>query len=171
MTCSPKQASFIGANGYVEGPGFEDYEGQMVEMVESVTYYANTAFVEAVYDSCKDVVHPAIGPVMTFLCGRWGAEHCDGFRMFDFQGSVTNGYAPFNINYIYSSLASTPDGSHIFHNPKVLPCDAAAPNQVGKLMTVTSVIDTWTSLIESIEKVQIHVLHIQPIEISSTYRQ
>ena len=49
----------------------------MVEMVESVTYYANTAFVEAVYDSCKDVVNPAIGPVMNFLCGRWGAEHQD----------------------------------------------------------------------------------------------
>ena len=115
MTCSPKQASFIGANGYVEGPGFEDYEGQMVEMVESVTYYANTAFVEDVYDSCKDVVIPAIGPVMTFLCGPWGAEHCDGFRMFDFQGTVTNGYAPFNINYICSSPSHSCNHS-FYHN-------------------------------------------------------
>jgi len=129
FTCSPKQASFVGANSYVEGPGFDDFEGQTVEMVRSVTYYANTAFVEAVYDSCKDVIFPSLGSVMNFLCGRWGAADCTGFHMFDFQGSLSNGYAPFQIDYIYSSKTTTPDGKYLFHNPDILPCDVAAPHQ------------------------------------------
>jgi len=129
LTCSPKQASFVGANSYVEGPGFDGYDGQMVEMVRSVTYYANTAFVEAVYDSCKDVTHPSIGSVMNFFCGEWGAEHCTAFHLFDFQGSLNNGYTPFSIDYIYSSKTTTPDGNYVFHNPDILPCDKAAPHE------------------------------------------
>ena len=129
MTCSPKQASFLVANSYVEGPGFNDYDCQVVEMVQSVTYYANTAFVEAVYDSCKDVVYPALGSPMNFLCGPWGAKDCNGFRLFDFEGSASNGYTPFQINYIYSSQTMTPDGNYVFHNPEILPCNEAAPHE------------------------------------------
>jgi len=128
MTCSPDQASFVEANSFVEGPGFDGYEDQVVEMVRSVSYYAHTAFVEGLYDSCKDVNHPALGPVMSFFCGQWGAENCNGYRMFDFQGSL-NGYTPFQINYIYSSQITSPDGRYVFHNPNITPCNEAAPHE------------------------------------------
>ena len=129
MTCSPDQASFVKADNIVTGPGFDDYEGQEVEMVESVTYFAHTEFIEGMYDSCKDVNNPALGPVMSFFCGEWGAENCDAYKMCNFQGSVSNGYAPFTIHYDYSNESMTEDGEHVYHNPPAVPCHEAAPHQ------------------------------------------
>ena len=127
LTCSPDQASFIEADKIVEGPGFDDYEGQTVQMVETVTYYANTEFIEASYDSCKDVIFPSLGSVMNFLCGEWGAILCDAFKMTDFQGDVNNGYAPFTIHYDYSNESMTEDGEHYYHKASVIPCNMATP--------------------------------------------
>jgi len=129
LTCSPDQASFVKPNKFVSGPGFGDYEGQTVEMVETITVFAHKTFIEEMYDSCKDIVHPGIGPVMNFLCGHWGAENCDGFKMTDYQGEVTNGYSPFNIYYNYSSDLMTSDEEHFYHNPPVIPCQEPAPHQ------------------------------------------
>ena len=128
LTCSPDQASFVKADSFVEGPGFDDYEGKTVEMVETVTVFANTEFIEAVYDSCKDVTHPAIGSVMTFLCGGWGAAYCDAYKMTDFQGNVNNGYAPFTIHYDYSNESMTEEGDYNYHNPSVIPCNEPTPH-------------------------------------------
>ena len=105
------------AENIVTGPGFEDYEGQEVEMVESVKYFAKMDFVEDLYDSCKDVQVPALGgSVMNFLCGPWGGADCNPYRLFDFLGSLSNGYAPFAINYDYGAQTESEDG-HIYHNP------------------------------------------------------
>ena len=131
LTCSPDQASFVKPNKFVSGRGFGDYEGQTVEMVETITVFAHKTFIEEMYDSCKDILSPALGgqSVMTFLCGHWGAEKCDGYKMTNFQGEVTNGYAPFNIFYEYSSELMTMDEKHFYHNPPVVPCHEAAPHQ------------------------------------------
>jgi len=128
LTCSPDQASFVKADSFVEGPGFDDYEGKTVEMVETVTVFANTEFIEAVYDSCKDVIFPSLGSVMNFLCGGWGAAYCDAYKMTDFQGNVKNGYAPFTIHYDYSNESMTEEGDHNYHNPSVIPCNVATPH-------------------------------------------
>ena len=98
-------------------------------MVDTITVFAHKTFIEEMYDSCKDVVVPALGSVMNFLCGAWGADYCDGYKMTNFQGEVTNGYAPFNIFYEYSNESTTLDGTHYYHNPPVIPCQEAAPNQ------------------------------------------
>ena len=84
LTCSPDQASFVKPNKFVSGPGFDDYEGQTVEMVETITVFAHKTFIEEMYDSCKDVVLGSFGSVMNFLCGTWGAENCDGYKMTDY---------------------------------------------------------------------------------------
>ena len=121
MTCSPDQASFIRPDHYVTGPGFDDYEGQTVTMVEDITYFANLQWVRDTYDSCKNVEVTGLGNVMNFLCGPWGAENCSPEKLFDFLGDLGNGYAPFQINYEYLM----PGGGG--HNPTVVPCHSQAP--------------------------------------------
>ena len=129
MTCSPHQASFVKADRIVTGPGFDDHAGQEVEMVESVTYFASDPWVTDTYTSCKDVQVPALGgSVMDFLCGPWGGADCSPHRLFNFLGSLSNGYAPFAINYEYSNDTSSADG-HTYHGPHVVPCDEVAPGE------------------------------------------
>ena len=55
-----------------------------------------------VYDSCKDVVNPSTsGSVMDLMCGPWGSTLCSPMRWFEYLGSISNGYAPFQINYFF----------------------------------------------------------------------
>jgi Niemann-Pick C1 protein len=55
-----------------------------------------------VYDSCKDVVNPSTsGSVMDLMCGPWGSTLCSPRRWFEYLGSISNGYAPFQINYFF----------------------------------------------------------------------
>ena len=77
--------------------------GNLVDMVEEVTYFVHEDFAEAVFRSCKDVLNPATsGSVMNLLCGPWGLHLCTARRWFDYMGSTSNGYAPFNVAYNYS---------------------------------------------------------------------
>jgi Niemann-Pick C1 protein len=132
LTCSPDQATFVKADSYVTGPGFEDFEGQEVEMIKSVTYFVNEVFVKDLYSSCKDIQVPALGgSIMVFLCGPWGENFCDPYRMFNFLGDLSNGYTPFAINYIYSNNTETEDDGHTYqnHNPPMVACDQKAPGE------------------------------------------
>ena len=62
------------------------------------------------------------GSVMDLLCGPWGGALCSPQRLLDYLGSISNGYAPFQINYLlYKELDS---GSSIKpHDPPVVPCN------------------------------------------------
>ena len=134
MTCSPDQASFVRADHIIEGDGFDydggHYEGQTVSMVKDVTYFAHGSFVEAAFESCRNVQFPGMGNVLTFLCGAWGVADCTPFRWFDFMGDTANGYAPFMIHYDYfagSEDNQISEDGHIYHNPEIIPCNEAAP--------------------------------------------
>lgn len=124
MTCSPYQASFVRADHIIEGPGFDDYEGQNVGMVQDVTYFAHNTFVEATYNACKDVKFNAMN-VMKILCGSWGEDYCNPYRWYQFLGDLSNGQSPFQINYKFSN--ETMVENHIAHNPAVVPCNLPAP--------------------------------------------
>ena len=81
--------------------------GNLVDMVEEVTYFVHEDFAEETFRSCKDVLNPATsGSVMNLLCGPWGLHLCTARRWFDYMGSTSNGYSPFTIAYNYSREVS-----------------------------------------------------------------
>ena len=95
-------------------------------MVKVLDYHVSEAYAEKVYKSCADVVNPSTsGSVMDLLCGPWGGALCSPQRLLDYLGSISNGYAPFQINYyIHNSEAN----QTLFqpHNPPVVPCNQEA---------------------------------------------
>ena len=87
-------------------------------MVKAVTYFVSEEFNERTYESCKNVQFPAQSDtVMGLLCGAYGSKKCTAkrsdsggkehfeilfsFRWFDYMGSISNGYSPFQISYEY----------------------------------------------------------------------
>ena len=58
---------------------------------------------------------------MDLLCGPWGGALCSPQRLLDYLGSISNGYAPFQINYL---LYKEPKLGRIKpHDPPVVPCN------------------------------------------------
>ena len=62
---------------------------------------------------------------MDLLCGPWGGALCSPQRLLDYLGSISNGYAPFQINYFIHKADET-DSSFQPHNPPVVPCNKEA---------------------------------------------
>ena len=58
---------------------------------------------------------------MDLLCGPWGGALCSPQRLLDYLGSISNGYAPFQINYFLHKSQNYQ--SLIPHNPEVIPCN------------------------------------------------
>ena len=66
--------------------------------LKDVTMFVSEEFAQTTFDSCKDVVNPATnGPALALLCGPWGTTMCTPQRWFDYLGSTTNGYSPFDV--------------------------------------------------------------------------
>ncbi len=131
MTCSPSQSKFVEAGKIVEGPGFGDYTGQNVSMVQDIIYHVHSEFNEKTYDSCKNVQFPFLSDtIMVMMCGPWGSKNCDAQKWFNYMGNVDNGYAPFQITYTYSTKSDF-DEDYQHHNPLVLPCNVAPPPMTG----------------------------------------
>ena len=154
----PDQSKFLNAGKTVRGQG---YNGQEVEMVKVLEYHVDFRYAQKVYQSCVNVVNPSTsGSVMDLLCGPWGgalcspkrfSNHCNitllyykqcqlSFRLLDYLGSLSNGYAPFQINYFLHNIDNQEDpevrsltktgnetGKVIVpHNPTVVPCNLEA---------------------------------------------
>ena len=70
------------------------------EMVKVLDYHVTETYASKVYKSCAEVINPSTsGSVMDLLCGPWGGALCSPQRLLDYLGSISNGYAPFQINY------------------------------------------------------------------------
>lgn len=68
-----------------------------------LTAYVSNLYIETTYDSCKSVMMSATNqPAMNLLCGPWGAYKCSAHRWFDYMGSTSNGFSPFDILYKYT---------------------------------------------------------------------
>lgn len=97
-------------------------------MVQSVTYFIHPEYNVQSYESCRGVTSAATsGSVMTLLCGPWGPQLCTPERWFEYMGSMTNGYSPFNIFYKFTNETSE-DGRYFPHNPLVVPCNQPINN-------------------------------------------
>lgn len=94
-------------------------------MIKVLDYHVADSYAAKVYESCADVVNPSTsGSVMDLLCGPWGGALCSPKRLLDYLGSISNGYAPFQINYfLHSNNASVLIEPH---NPPVIPCHQEA---------------------------------------------
>jgi len=126
VTCHPRQSNFVRVDQVVRGPGDGDYKGQEREMVKAVTYFVSEEFNERTYESCKNVQFPAQSDtVMGLLCGAYGSKKCTAKRWFDYMGSISNGYSPFQISYEYGSSQTSQD-NHTYHNPSATACNLQA---------------------------------------------
>ena len=80
-----------------------NFLGEMKEMIAEVTYFVHEDFNTLTYESCKNVINSATSTLaMNMLCGPWGATFCTPERWFEYMGSITNGYSPFNILYHFA---------------------------------------------------------------------
>ncbi|KAK8379095.1 hypothetical protein O3P69_019135 [Scylla paramamosain] len=97
MTCSPNQTDFMSINETQEAP---DTNKTIITVLDT---HLTTRFVDAIYESCKDVLMPSSNSkAMSVMCGSWGTLYCSGPRLFEFMGS--NPLAPFTVNYLFTVI-------------------------------------------------------------------
>lgn len=119
MMCHPNQALFLNASKIIKKADSNE------DMVKVLDYHVSEEYAEKVYKSCADVVNPSTsGSVMDLLCGPWGGALCSPQRLLDYLGSISNGYAPFQINYFLHNKENKTEFEP--HNPPVIPCNQEA---------------------------------------------
>ncbi|CAG0905814.1 unnamed protein product, partial [Darwinula stevensoni] len=96
LACSPVQSTFL-----KDTKGFPSDEkpGQMA--VGEMDYYISEAYVYGTHDSCDNVHYGPALLALTLLCG--GNQDCTPHDMFNYLGNISNGQAPFQINYLYQT--------------------------------------------------------------------
>ena len=94
-------------------------------MVQELRYFLHKNYTSAMFESCREVTNPSMGPVMSMLCGGWGDALCTDERLVTHLGSTSNGFSPFNIVYDYGRGDQTlsDDGRHVYHNPSTTACN------------------------------------------------
>ena len=55
-----------------------------------------------------------------------GGALCSPQRLFDYLGSISNGYAPFQINFFIHKPDGEKKSNLMPHNPAVVPCNKEA---------------------------------------------
>ena len=104
VACSPYQSEFMWAD--MDGEKPDDYtEGSVPALVVQVS----EVFAKGMYDSCKNV-HGLLGlSALPLLCGT---KDCSPSIWLEYIGGISNGQAPFPINYKISSIPMpTADGT------------------------------------------------------------
>ncbi|XP_064102738.1 NPC intracellular cholesterol transporter 1-like [Macrobrachium nipponense] len=98
MICSPSQSEFMFVGNTTTAPDTNK------TVITAVTVHAMKSFVDAVFDSCKDVAMPSTNTkVISLLCGIWGEYYCTGERWLAFMGSTSNGFSPFSFDFVYDT--------------------------------------------------------------------
>lgn len=101
----------------------------MPKVVQSVTFFINSNYTETTFDSCDEVTQSSLGiPAISAMCGPWGAYDCNAERWFDYMGDVSNSFAPFQINYEYTTEEMV--DVYDVYNPDVYKCDQSRPGFV-----------------------------------------
>lgn len=76
------------------------------------------------FKSCSNVIMSSTNaPAMDFLCGPWGSYRCTPHRWFDYMGSTTNGFSPFDILYQYVDNSSSVPSTIEPFDPLTLKCN------------------------------------------------
>ena len=123
LTCRPDHSLFM---DYV----LEEWGGwtalnltEKVVAINETTVYLGAKYAQETFDSCKDVVNPATsGPALSILCGPWGTQLCTPERWFNYMGSTSNGYSPFDIYY---ELIPDPPGDLRTFEQIAYPCNVS----------------------------------------------
>ncbi|XP_015603900.1 NPC intracellular cholesterol transporter 1 homolog 1b [Cephus cinctus] len=99
MSCRADQSRFLYATEILMD---EDLE---VEYINGIQFYINEEYVNATYDSCKEIVHPASGNLaLDLACGTHGASRCTAKLWFEYMGDAANNeFVPFQITYVYDA--------------------------------------------------------------------
>lgn len=93
FSCSPDASNYT--NRYTT----QDFNG--VEYIHAIDFRTTETYLEGVFNSCSNVVHPSSGKkVLDIACGQYDSYMCDPMKWFTFMGDASiNTLAPFTINY------------------------------------------------------------------------
>ncbi|XP_045596555.1 NPC intracellular cholesterol transporter 1 isoform X1 [Procambarus clarkii] len=120
MTCSPRQIDFM----FPKNTSHALFTNKTI--ITDLEVHVTPEFIDGVYSSCKDVAMPSTNEkALSIMCGIWGEYYCTGQRWFEYMGSVSNGYAPFQIDYVYEESSNT---TFKPFNQTIIPCNMGASN-------------------------------------------
>lgn len=128
FTCSPEQSRFM--NVSVET--VEDWSsGTLVERDAVLAAHVNMdeRYINATYESCRHVVHPASGRIaMALACGAHDASTCNARHWYQFMGDpeLNRDFVPFLIEYNYDET----DAERMLQ-PNTRPCHEAYAGAYG----------------------------------------
>ncbi|CAL1681672.1 unnamed protein product [Lasius platythorax] len=95
LTCSPEQGRFVKVTKNDTDAG--------IEYVVESEIHVTEEYINATYNSCKNVVVPSSGYLaMDVGCGSHGASGCSPKLWYEYMGNPkTNPVTPFKMNYVY----------------------------------------------------------------------
>ncbi|KAL6255124.1 hypothetical protein P5V15_013454 [Pogonomyrmex californicus] len=95
FTCSPEQSRFVRVTN-------SSIENGLEYVVESEVHLTEE-YINATYNSCKNVVNPTSGNLgMDLACGPHGASRCSPKLWYEFMGDTeSNPFTPFQMTYVY----------------------------------------------------------------------
>lgn len=94
LLCSVDQSIFINATELI--PALDGKQG-----ATAISFFLSKETAYEMFDSCKDVQFPAANTkVMDLMCGGYTGDDCTPERWLAFFGTPTNGFTPFQIDFI-----------------------------------------------------------------------
>ncbi|XP_055296329.1 NPC intracellular cholesterol transporter 1-like [Sitodiplosis mosellana] len=122
MTCSPKQSQFLKVNQ------LDDKESEYGPYVTSIDYAINHQYIDATFQSCKEVKFLLIMKSVNMMCGGAKDADCTSHKWYNFMGNYAiNKYVPFQTNYITDPL-----NGYTSFNRSTVPCYKAVNESKGK---------------------------------------
>ncbi|XP_070161109.1 NPC intracellular cholesterol transporter 1 homolog 1b [Polyergus mexicanus] len=117
ITCSPEQSRFVKVTKSAKENG--------IEYVEESEIHVTEQYINATYDSCKNVVVPSSGNLaMDLACGSLAASKCSPKLWYKYMGDVSD-FVPFQMNYVYDIADKWGDDPW---NPETKKCSDAYDN-------------------------------------------
>ncbi|XP_069475062.1 NPC1-like intracellular cholesterol transporter 1 [Ambystoma mexicanum] len=125
-TCSPNQSQFINVTRTFQ----RNETGTPIDAVLSYQCYYKKAFADESFDSCKNVRLPATGGyAIAAMCGKYGSKFCNSKRWLDFQGDISNGLAPLEIDFRLIENDSPIGEGLLPHYSKVWNCNESTGSE------------------------------------------
>ncbi|KAM9313283.1 NPC1-like intracellular cholesterol transporter 1 [Gastrophryne carolinensis] len=119
-TCSPNQSTFLNVTRTYD----TIVNGKPEKGVLAYQCFFQRQFAERSFDSCKNVRLPATGGfAISAMCGKYGAEFCTAQRWLDFQGDISNGLAPLEIDFRLVENNTNVGGGVVPHESRVWSCN------------------------------------------------
>ncbi|KAM5171859.1 NPC1-like intracellular cholesterol transporter 1 [Mantella aurantiaca] len=130
--CSPNQSLFLNVTRVID----VTVDGKPELGVLAYQCYFRRSFAEQSFDSCKNVRLPSTGGfAISAMCGKYGAEFCSAQRWLDFQGDISNGLAPLEIDFRLIENDTEVGGGVMPHESKVWSCSEGPGNETENACT------------------------------------